>query len=133
MTDIEQDVAAAEAAAPIDTTGPLPRTVSTLAYVPKERRPAYARGMDGTFTLRHIYRDDVASLTAYEKDIAAGKLPVYEPGDTPEARAERRAAADAKVQAILAAANAQDAAVKEAKRKLAFDRQQAELNARFGR
>lgn len=113
---------AAEGAAPLITEGALPRTVSTLAYIPPERRACYARAMDGSFSLRFIHSDDEHSFRAYESDIAGGKLATFAPGDSPELRRVRERDAQAKVQAILDKVNREEAREREAGRQAALER-----------
>jgi len=126
-------VQAIEAAAVVDTSGPLPLTVPTLAYIPAERRQNYKRLMDGSFALRFISRDDEESLTAYQENIASGKLPVLMPGETPETVAERGKVSALRAQAVLDQANREEATEREARRNAAHAAQVGEVNKRFGR
>ena len=69
-TPTPAELAAAEAAAPLDTSGPLPRVVATLKYIPNERRHHYKKMMDDSFQLAYIWRGDTASRAVYNSEIA---------------------------------------------------------------
>lgn len=77
----DNDYKAAEAAAPVDQKGPLPRNVTTLAYIPAEHRNKYARTMEGAFRLSWINTDD-PHYTEYVDDIASQRMTLVPPGRT---------------------------------------------------
>jgi hypothetical protein len=108
----------AEARAPLDTTGPLPLHVATLQYLEPDVRPQYVRTRAGDFRLAWIVAGDTATHAAAMAEIAAGRIAVYQPGDSPSAAAERaaeRAQMDAAALGFIADAERQDAAARRAK------------------
>lgn len=121
----------AELNAPLNQSGPLPRNVSTLQYIPDVRHANYARQMDGTFALRFISRDDETSLMAYQDDVAGGKLPVVVAGETPESVAARGKAAAEQSQAILDKVNAEESAERESKRQTEHAKALADVDRQF--
>lgn len=126
----------------VNHTGPLPLRLAAdvgLGYIPSDKRNRYARQMDGSFALRFIDRSDTESIQAYEKEIAAAKLPVLLAGETPESIEAANREKEARVASVLKMADDADAR----RRKEAFDahnkqlaeqhqRDQAELRRRYG-
>jgi hypothetical protein len=86
MTD---NFKSAEQNAPIDTRGPLPFQLPTLAYVPPEKRGQYTRTMDGSFRLSWITAGDNENMTHHVEAIAKGLVNVLPAGETPQSMAER--------------------------------------------
>jgi hypothetical protein len=83
----KDDYLAIEAAAPVDTTGQLPRVVGTLQFIPPDRRTWYVRQMDGQFRLAFVAADD-PRLNDYMEDVAAKRVELLQVGETPASHAE---------------------------------------------
>lgn len=122
------DVLAAEKAAPVDQSGPLPLTVATLQFIPAEKRAQYKRSMDGSFRLAYVTSDDVDTITAH----ADAKIPIYRPGDSPEAQAARARAAEQMVQRVTEQVNRQEAAERAARIAAEKQRELDAINKKYG-
>lgn len=123
----------AEDVARQQSTGPLPRTLPTLKYLPIERQAQYERQFDGSFRLAWISGDDQDSFLLHEDAIASGALRVLPPGVTPasEAKAERFAKAqEAEAKRLL---DAMEATEREERYNAARDKALNDVNAKFAR
>jgi hypothetical protein len=126
------DFRAVEDAAPVDASGPMPLTVTTLEFIPEERRQQYVRRMDGTFQLAWINADDSNSHTAYLDMVAAGKLQVVPEGMTPaelEQRERERKEGEAEALRYLNEMQAAADAKREAELRAKEDAKLAEIRA----
>jgi hypothetical protein len=80
----------AERAATVDTSGPLPFEVRTLEYIPAESRAQYVRDMTGGFRLGWV-ESGSPDVARFAEQIAAGRMAVMKPGETPVDVAAREA------------------------------------------
>ena len=119
--------------AALETDVALPLTTPTLTYIPTDRRVHYQRRMQGDFSLRFISSDDEKSVMEHSGLIAAGKLRVLAPGDTPELRAKKVADMEAAAQRVLDTVNKREADDRAAQKQAAYDREHAALKNKFGR
>lgn len=106
-TNAIENVQAAEAAAPVNTSGPLPLAVNTLAYIPSEHRWRYDRTMEGGFRLGVLNLGDNTHLTTYAQEIKNGAIVVLPEGEDrrwlaeqERIRREQRAAVQAELKRL---------------------------------
>lgn len=132
------DYKAAEAAAPVDTTGTLPLAVRTLQYIPAADRWLYNITMSGDFRLARLPLDHPSYL-AYVDAIGKGEVQALPKGATPETLAEREREEKEKADLIakeIAAATRRGEEQQAAQRreaeakKRAYDDNQRELGRR---
>jgi len=121
------------ASVPIDQSGPLPATTTTIEFLPPERVQQYARLMDGTFRLAWITSDDDENKSAHLERIAAGVLQVVPAGRTladVQAAEAARAAADSATWAEVDRLESERAAALLAREKAKLEKKIAEAHAR---
>ena len=121
------DFKTAEAQAPRMTDGVLPRTVSTLEFIPAEKWPQYARATDGTFRLDWVHAGDMKNYDPAE--IGSGKVRIIPVGETPQtlaAAAEASAIAQRQFADAMTSGAAAQVEANAADRKATADRRAAE-------
>ena len=121
------DYKTAEAKAPYMTDGALPRTVSTLEFIPAEKWPQYARATDGSFHLDWVHAGDMQNYDPEE--VASGKVRIIPVGETPQtlaAAAEASAIAQQQFTEAMTSGAAAQVEARAAAMKAAADRRTAE-------
>jgi hypothetical protein len=95
-------VISGDAAAPLDTTGPLPLSVTTLEFIPAHCRQQYHRQMDGSFRLVYVNEADSASFAAHLNEVTSGALKVFLKGTSPASVEAEAQAQEAMQKEVLA-------------------------------
>jgi hypothetical protein len=117
----------------IDTDGPLPLRVKTLANIPAAKRECYFAEMDGEhFRLAFIRADDHESLLAHADLIATGKIRGLDDIEIPELKSERERRGRELAAKALSIADAADVADRAKERDAAFEREQQALKEKYG-
>jgi|GEM_PF-3782765 len=116
----------------LQTSGPLPLETRTTEFMPVGKADQYRLGWDGVYRLEYLHSDDTDSFDAHQSLIAASKLRVLPPGQTPESMDIKAAQNAAVSAAIVRATDAREARERETARLAAKASAMAEVNRRFG-